>query len=86
MFDDQRLIEKYGSWFRAQNAFFQFVFKSAIESTAEPVRKPLIEAGLHGDYAEREDGLETLIMLIEHIFPSSESAWTAFLKKEGIPT
>lgn len=78
MFDNPKLIEKFGSWIEVQVAFYDFIFMEASEMCPECFRKQAIENVMDGKFADGEDIYEQSIKAIEKTWESFDLAWQAF--------
>jgi len=81
MFEDKRLIEKFGSWTRVQVAFYDFIFKHALNLCPRHFREKAQEEAATGGFADGENLYERSVKIIEETFPSFESAWKAFIEE-----
>ena len=71
--DDQKLIEKFGSWVRVQVAFYDFIFQQALEMCAHHTNESMIQG-----FSDGEDPYEDAVKAIEGKFKSFDNAWAAF--------
>jgi len=73
MMDDERLVEKFGSWVRVQVAFYDFMFEQSLDTCATCVNETMIKG-----FADGMDPYEDAIISIEQNLPSFNEAWKAF--------
>ncbi len=81
MFEDKRLIKKFGSWTRVQVAFYDFIFQHSLNLCPRHFREKAVEESKTGGFADGEDLYERSVKVIEKTFPSFESAWKAFIEE-----
>lgn len=74
--DNEKMIEKFGSWVRVQVAFYDFIFETALETCASCFNKSIVS-----DFSDGEDLYEKSVTAIETHFSSFEEAWKAFNKQ-----
>lgn len=74
--DDQKLIEKYGSWVRVQVAFYDFIFEQALGLCQKHTTEEMIK-----NFNDGDDPYEDAIKAIEKKFNSFNEAWTEFNKQ-----
>ena len=79
-FNDERLINKYGSWARVQVAFYDFIFQEGSKMCAECFKNKALEEISQG-FVEGEDIYEKSIKAIEELYPTFEDAWKSFCKE-----
>lgn len=73
--DDQKLIEKFGSWVRVQVAFYDFIFQQALEMCVHHTNEAMLQG-----FSDGEDPYEDAVKAIEGKFSSFNDAWAAFNK------
>ena len=79
-FSTPALLVKYGSWFRVQVAFYDFLFNAAIELCPEHLNEAMKEEVT--SWAESENLYEQTMRIVEKKFKTPEAAWAAFLEAE----
>lgn len=79
-FNNEGLINKYGSWARVQVAFYDFIFQEGSKMCAECFKNKALEEISQG-FAKGEDIYEKSIKAIEELYPTFEDAWKSFCKE-----
>ena len=81
-FANKRLVKKYGSWFRVQVAFYDFLFSVGSRAHAGCFNREAIAEVAAGEWRDGGNIYEKATQEIERSFSSPESAWKAFLRDE----
>jgi len=69
-FNNKKLIKKYGSWIKIQNAFYNFLFKKATE---EHIKNS------NNQYSKKiQLKMKNIVKTMEQTFPTFNIAWEAF--------
>jgi hypothetical protein len=80
MFDDEILIKKYGSWIKAQVAFYDFIFQEATNLCIGCFKDKCLQEISDG-FKDGEFIYEKSIEAIKKMFPTFKKAWDEFLKQ-----
>jgi len=81
MFDNKKLIEKFGSWVRVQVEFYDFLFETANEVCATCFNQNAVSAVVNNQFSDGEDFYETAVKAIENHFDTFDNAWQGFVEK-----
>lgn len=82
-FSEPRLVSIYGSWMRVQVAFYDFLFKSAMNLCAKHWNELAFEEAMTTLKEEFNDGgdmYERSIKAIMNLYQKPDDAWHAFLE------
>jgi len=82
MFNDERLVEKHGSWVRVQVEFYDFLFQTASAMCESHFREKMFENTKDGKFSDGNEFYEIMIGNLEGIFKTEHEAWEAFLESE----
>ena len=73
-FAEPSLVEKYGTWFRVQVAFYDFIFESSFDADASTCNQAIAE-----DFAESSDPYKRMRDAVEAKYKTMEESWDAFV-------
>jgi len=71
-FSDPFLVERFGSWVKVQVAFYDFIFKTALDMCGTCFNS-------HSNFADGEAFYDQSVATIEKHFASPEEAWSQFV-------
>lgn len=78
-FSDTLLVEKFGTWFRVQVAFYDFLFTSSMTICTHHCNEVIAS-----DFAEAGDAYNRMRAAIEKKYPTMVDAWRAFVTANNI--
>lgn len=80
-FNNEKLIEKYGSWMRVQVAFYDFLFTTALNVCPGHFNELARASVEEGSFADGEEFYETQVKAITEQFPKQSDAWDKFISE-----